>query len=103
MAIRCGTFIVVALQIAALTACESRFQDKDADALDASAAFSIEDRLSANDDLDRKLARIEDAAVRVRRLIQTFRRFQDPTAAGDNYTQLDFLLDLNEQLRKSPV
>jgi len=97
------TIIVISAPLLALTACESRFNDKAPATLPKSEGFSAESRLKANDELDAKLAKLESSADKIRKLIRQFRRVQAAKIGEDTYTQLDFMLDVNQELRKSPI
>lgn len=85
-----------------IVGCQSRFGDKDPEG-QKSNGFTVEGRLKANEDLDNKLARLEDSAAKIRNLIRAFRRVQTAKQGEDVYTHVDFLLDVNSELKAAPA
>lgn len=97
------TKFVLSVQLLALLACQSKFNDKEPSSAGGSTGFTIESRIKANEDLDKKLARVEDVSEKIRRLIQSFRKIQALSSSGDAYTHIDFMLDINEEFANSPI
>lgn len=86
------------LSLVMLTACTSKFEDRDPDSQNT-AGFSVDGNLNANEDLDKKLQQLENSADKIRGLLRAFRKLQN---SQENYTQIDFLLDANDQLTQAP-
>ncbi len=97
------TILVTFAPILLIAGCQSKFNDKAPDGSGAASGFTLENRMKANEELDRKLAKLEASADKVRKLIKQFRKIQQPTGGQDVYTHLDFMLDMNQQFKNSPV
>lgn len=86
--------------ITVLTACESRFTDKTPDNSGPGITF---ESLRASEDLDERLARIESTTTILSKIVRDFRRIQKAQSGQDMYTQLDFMFDLNKELKGAPA
>jgi hypothetical protein len=88
-----------------LCACQSRFGDKDPDSGLSGVSFSGPgaNRLSADEDLDQRIAKVEDFSERIRKILHDYRRIQKAQSGRDVYTQLDFLFDMDSELKRAPA
>lgn len=93
-------FAGLAISISLLAACNSQFVEKKPDAV------SIDTKLSAimedKSKIDEKLNSVEEATKRIRRINSLLKRAYNPNGRdADTYSPVDFLIDVNEELKGS--
>jgi hypothetical protein len=93
---------IVALIAVIAIACTSKFGDTDPDA-ENTENFKVENRLLANQDLDSKLNRIEQGINRIREVLNNYRQINKAMKGEDVYTQIDFLMDIDNALKNAPA
>jgi hypothetical protein len=96
------TILVAAATVFALNACQSKFNDKDP-APAGSVGLTAEGRMAANEEIDKKLSKLENYTERVRQLLRALRRVEKARLDQDVYTQIDFMMDMNSELKKTAV
>jgi hypothetical protein len=94
------TILVAAVTVCALNACQSKFSDKDP-APGGQVGFTAEGRIAANEEIDKKLSKLENYTERVRQLLRALRRVEKARLNQDVYTQIDFMMDMNSELKKT--
>lgn len=97
-----GTILVAAVTVCALNACQSKFNDKEPE-LSGQVGFTAQDRIAVNEEIDRKLSKLENYTERVRQLLRALRRVEKARLNQDVYTQIDFMMDMNSELKKAAV
>lgn len=94
--------VVSSLFVWSAFGCTNKFEDKTPDS-DPNNSYIVSDQMNSEASLDTALNRIDESARRIRKLIQSFKKIQSPQYGTDTYTQIDFMLDLNEELKKAPA
>ncbi len=88
---------LVAILGMAVAGCESKFNEDSPEGV-ASADIELKARVAANTSLDEKLNQVESSAIKLKNIINLFRK------AGrdddNSYTPVDFALDLSRELKK---
>ena len=66
--------------------------------------INLDERLSHKAKVDKRIDQIEKAVNKIKKIVTMFRRIQRPDKVFDVYTPLDFVIDLNSELKdKIPV
>lgn len=86
-----------------ISGCQNRFGDSEPDGSKVSVSGISPTGMKAGEDLDKQLLRIEDFSNKIKRVLNDFRRIQKARLGTDVYTQLDFLFDLDSELKKEPT
>jgi hypothetical protein len=82
-----------------LFGCESKIAEKGP--TEMTGIQSLNDRMSTKITLDKKLTDIDGYTEKIRRVVGLFKKIQSPTTESDVYTPIDFLIDLNKELKES--
>ncbi len=77
--------------------CETRFSESSPGSV-TTTGLTLEQRVQSKKEIDNRLAQIKVSADQVRSLIALFRTQQNNGLAGNVYTPIDFLFDINEAL-----
>lgn len=96
-----GTVLVTALAITLTLGslgCESRFVESSPASVDLEGT-PLEERLSEKAKVDAKVKEVQEGADKAKRIIDLFRKVQNPSDKENAYTPLDFLIDLNNELK----
>ncbi|MBL7542951.1 MAG: hypothetical protein JNL11_04000 [Bdellovibrionaceae bacterium] len=78
--------------------CESKFAESSPDSVKISG-LPLEERVQQKAKVDSRIDDIQTAADRTKKIIDMFRKIQDPTNHSEVYTPIDFLIDLNDELK----
>lgn len=89
--------ICVALA-AVFIGCESKFAESSPDSVERKG-LSLEERVSQKEKVDSRIDEIQKGADKAKKIIEMFRSIQSPSSKEEVYTPLDFILDLNDELR----
>lgn len=99
--IRWQSILVGAALAMAVVGCTSKFGDKDPGTQNADG-FTVDRNLQANHDLDMKLAELDSSFSKIRDVLHLVRKMRDSDQNGGDYSHLDFLLDVNDELQTQP-
>lgn len=80
--------------------CESKFTESSPDNVDLKG-LSLQERLEQKEKVDSRIDSIQKSAEKVEKIIELFKKVQDPSNKQDIYTPLDFLIDINSELKSS--
>jgi hypothetical protein len=92
------TLFIATTTMLALSACESKFVETSPSAVGQDGA-TIEDRMKDKSAMDTKINEIDQMATKIRNIVDLFRKIKNPEAGKDNYTAIDFMLELNGKLK----
>jgi hypothetical protein len=91
-------FIVVAA-LNVFVACESKFVESSPSAVDQDGS-SVQERMKNKTSLDSRINEIDQTASKIKNIVDLFRKIKNPKAGEDNYTPIDFMLELNGKLKE---
>lgn len=82
----------------AVIGCESKFSESSPDTVKIEGV-SLEERISQKNKVDAKIDEIQNSVNKIRNVIEIFRKIKSPIPNRDVYTPIDFLVDLNNELK----
>lgn len=82
-----------------LGACESKFSESSPSTVKITG-LPLEERVELKGKVDAKIDDIQAGAERAKKIVDMFRKIQDPTNKADVYTPIDFLIDINNELKE---
>jgi hypothetical protein len=88
----------VACTLTIITGCQSKFAESSPDSVKIKG-IPLEERLSQKDKVDTRIEDVQKGAEKAKKIIEMFKRIQNPSSKEDVYTPIDFLLDLNGELK----
>src|SRR4051812_33364923 len=83
---------------AVLLGCESRFVEKTPSSVSIQGA-GLSDRVAEKSKIDTRLAQVDAAAGKVKTILAMFRKVASPSSSEDTYTPIDFIFDLNAEIK----
>lgn len=78
--------------------CESKFVESSPHSITIDGV-TLEDRLFEKAAVDQRISQIQEGANQLKRIIELFRKIKSANSSYDAYTPIDFLLDLNQELK----
>lgn len=90
--------ILVSLCLFAFGGCDSKVSESNPDRVSISGP-SVQERMYRKMKNDNRLADFEKHILRLQRIVNLFKKVQQPKAGEDVYTPIDFLIDMNGELR----
>lgn len=79
--------------------CESKFSESSPDKV-AVSGHSLEERIEQKKRVDVKIDEVQKGADKIKKLLDLFKKIQNPTMLANVYTPIDFFIDLNNELRE---
>lgn len=96
---RSFSFLVGASLLAvSISGCESRFVESSPASVKIEG-LPLSERLSQKGHVDSRIEEIQKGAEKAKRIIEMFKEIQNPSNKEDVYTPIDFLLDVNKELK----
>lgn len=86
------------LSLGIVIGCESKFSESSPASVSING-LTLEERLTEKEKIDSRIDEIQQGANKAKKIIEMFKKIQDPSSKEDVYTPLDFLLELNEKLK----
>lgn len=93
-----GLLAASALGLVVLGGCESKFVEPKPGKV-SSNGLTLSERLNQKAHLDARLSQVEQSAEKIKRVLGLLKKVQDPTANDESYTPVDFMLDMNTELK----
>jgi hypothetical protein len=78
--------------------CGSKFSESSAKSVTIKG-FSLSDRMAQKEKIDGRIDEIQKGVDKAKKIIDLMRQVQNPSSEANTYTPLDFLLDLNTELK----
>lgn len=78
--------------------CKSKFNESSPDSVTLSG-IPLEERAKLKEKVDVRIDSIQQGAERTKKIIDMFRKVQDPKNQADVYTPIDFLIDINNEIK----
>ena len=91
-------FFLVLVLFTVIIGCDSKFVEKPPKRVPIKG-LSLDDRLEQKERIDGHIEQLEAGAKKINRIIQMFRNVQDPEFDKDIYSPIDFIIDLNAELK----
>ena len=79
-------------------ACDSKFVESSPDSVQLSG-ITLDERLTQKAEIDERINQIDQGVEKVKRIIDLFKKIQNTDQAQDVYTPIDFVLDVNAELK----
>lgn len=81
-----------------LISCESKFVEDSPDLVTVEGV-TLDDRIFEKAEADKRIEQIVAGAEQIKRIMELIRKIKAPKSYVDTYTPIDFLIDLNEELK----
>lgn len=78
--------------------CDSKFVETSPESVKLSG-ITLDERLTQKAEIDERIDQIDQGVEKVKRIIDLFKKIQDPNQTQDVYTPIDFVLDVNAELK----
>jgi hypothetical protein len=90
---------IICVAIAAMcSACESKFSESSPDSVKIKG-LPLDERMSQKEKIDARIEEVQKGADKAKKIIEMFKKIQNPSAQEDVYTPFDFIVDLNNELK----
>ncbi len=93
-------FLISVLSISGIvfSGCESKFAESSPESVELKG-MPLEKRILEKEKVDSRIDEIQKGADKAKKILEMFRRIQNPSEKGEEYTPFDFLLDVNVELK----
>ncbi|NCN40776.1 hypothetical protein GW916_05945 [bacterium] len=92
--------ILSPLALVLVVGCESKFVESTPDSIKIEGV-SLDERINHKAKMDSRIGEIEEASERLQKIIRLFRKVQDSNSGYGAYTPLDFIIDVNSELKEN--
>lgn len=79
--------------------CESRFAESSPSSVKIEG-LPLEERISQKAQVDSRINEIQKGAEKIKKIMDLFKKIQDPKNTNDTYSTVDFILDINQELKE---
>lgn len=92
-------YVGCVLSLSLFLGCKSKFSESEPDRVKVNG-LPLQERVAEKAKIDSKMAEVQEVAEKIKKLIDLFKKVQAPESFLNVYTPLDFLLDMNTELKK---